>query len=405
MQMRVAFVTETYPPELNGVATTTAQFVEGLLRLGHHVQLLRPRQHDGDAATGSGSLHEVLVPGLPIPRYPHLRMGRPCRRSLQQLWSRQRPDVVHIATEGPLGWSALHAARRLDLPVTSDFRTNFDAYSRHYGFGWLQRPITAYLRHFHNRTNRTLVPTEALRRELEAAGYQRLHVVQRGVDTVRFDPSRRDAALRRQWGVGDDEVILGYVGRLAAEKNLDLLLDAFRAVRRTVPTARLVLVGDGPLRASLQAAHPDVIFAGLRNGPDLAAHYASLDLFVFPSLTETFGNVTVEAMASGLPVLAFDHAAAGQLIRSGHNGWLVPPGDALRFVAAAEALARDPQLRRAIASQARVAALAQGWDGVVARFASQLAAACDEGSPWRSAADSPSPCPAPIVQDIHRSSP
>ena len=405
MQMRVAFVTETYPPELNGVATTTAQFVEGLLRRQHHVQLLRPRQHAADNPADAGRLQQVLVPGLPIPRYPQLRMGLPCRRTLQQLWSRQRPDVVHIATEGPLGWSALQAAWRLRLPVTSDFRTNFHAYSGHYGLGWLCRPIGAYLRHFHNRADCTLVPTEALRRELEAAGYERLRVVPRGVDTVRFDPARRSAALRRQWGAGDDDLVLGYVGRLAEEKNLKLLLAAFGAVHRALPAARLVLVGDGPLRPQLQAVCGDLVFAGPRSGADLAAHYASLDLFVFPSLTETFGNVTVEAMASGLPVLAFDHAAAGQLIRSGDNGWLVPPGHAGRFVAAAVALAGDPRLRHALGPRARATALAQGWDGVVLRFEAQLVAARDAALQRRTVIGLPSPRHTAIMQDGHRAGP
>jgi glycosyltransferase involved in cell wall biosynthesis len=405
MQMRAAFVTETYPPELNGVATTTARYVQGLLQRQHRVQLVRPRQHAADVAVAGGGLQEVLVPGLPIPRYPHLRMGLPCRQALLQLWSRQRPDVVHIATEGPLGWSALQAAHRLELPVTSDFRTHFDAYSGHYGLGWLRRPISAYLRHFHNRANRTLVPTEALRRGLEAGGYERLHVVPRGVDAQQFDPAWRSAALRRAWGVADGDLVLGYVGRLAAEKNLKLLLAAYGAVRRARPGTRLVLVGDGPLRAPLQAAFADLVFAGPRRGQDLAAHYASFDLFVFPSLTETFGNVTVEAMASGLTVLAFDHAAAGQLIRLGENGWLVPHGDEARFVAAAVALSGDAALRRALGPRARVTALAQGWDGVIARFEGHLVAACEAGAPPGAAEHRPRPRHAAIVQDGQRAGP
>ena len=405
MQMRVAFVTETYPPEVNGVATTTARFVDGLLQRRHAVQLLRPRQQHHDAPAQAGGLQEVLTRGLPIPHYPHLRMGLPCRRELQALWTQQRPDVVHVATEGPLGWSALCAAQRLGLPVTSDFRTNFHAYSGHYGFGWLHRPIAGYLRHFHNRAHCTLVPTETLRRELDAAGYQRLQVVPRGVDTQHFDPVLRSTALRREWGVGDGDVVLGCVGRLAAEKNLKLLLAAFGAVRRQWPRARLVLVGDGPLRAPLQAACGDLIFAGPRRGADLAAHYASFDLFVFPSLTETFGNVTIEAMASGLPVLAFDHAAAGQLIRRGDNGWTVPCGDEARFVAAAVALAGDASLRRRLGPRARVTALAQGWDGVVARFEAQLMAACAAGVRQVAVAPLPPLHAGRIAQDGPRATP
>ncbi len=389
--MRVAFVTETYPPEVNGVATTTAQFVEGLHRRQHDVQLIRPRQAEGDRPDAEPGFHEVLMRGLAIPKYPQLRMGVPSKRALVKLWSLRRPDVVHVATEGPLGWSALQAARHLQLPATSDFRTNFHAYSRHYGVGWLQRPIMAYLRKFHNRCVCTLVPTEALRADLAAAGFERLQVVPRGVDTQRFAPARRSEDLRRAWGAAPGDLVVGCVGRLAAEKNLGVVLAAFRAIRENLPRARLVLVGDGPLRAELAAACPDAVFAGMRGGDDLAAHYASLDLFLFPSLTETFGNVTVEALASGLPVLAFDHAAAGQLIRSGENGRLAAAGDSAAFVAAAVALARDDALRARLAAQALATAQGLGWEAVVARFESHLGAACGAGS-------TPSPAPVSLLE-------
>jgi glycosyltransferase involved in cell wall biosynthesis len=286
-----------------------------------------------------------------------------------------------VATEGPLGWSALQAACHLRIAVTSDFRTNFHAYSTHYGIGWLNRPIMAYLRKFHNRAACTLVPTEALRRDLEDAGFERLHVVPRGVDTARFAPARRSAVLRQHWGAGADDLVVGCVGRLAAEKNLGVVITAFREIRQALPGARLVFVGDGPLRTELQAACPDAVFAGLRTGLDLAAHYASFDLFLFPSLTETFGNVTTEALASGVPIVAFDHAAAGQLIQSGVNGLVAACGDSAGFVGRAVALSRNESLRAMIAPRARATALGLGWDAVVARFESHLAAACEGALP------------------------
>ncbi|MFO1273882.1 MAG: glycosyltransferase family 1 protein [Rubrivivax sp.] len=373
--LRVAFVTETYPPEVNGVATTTAQFVDGLRRRGHAVQVVRPRQ----AADGEPSItRDVLMRGLPIPNYPQLRMGMPARRELERLWSLQPPQVVHVATEGPLGWSALRAAQALGLPVTSDFRTNFHQYSRHYRLGWLHRPIMGLLRRFHNAAACTMVPTEAVQRELQAAGFERVVVVPRGVDVHHYSPVWRSRTLRATWGASEGDLVLGCVGRLAPEKNLMLLLEAYRALRASQPRARLVLVGDGPMRAALEAACPDAVFAGVRRGDDLAAHYASMDLFAFPSQTETFGNVTTEALASGLPLVAFDHAAAGQLVRPGVNGLLVPCDDAAGFVATVLRLAGDELLRRRIAPQARATALALGWDGVVARFEAQLLRACGE---------------------------
>jgi len=372
--LRIAVVTETYPPEVNGVAMTVARIVGGLQQRNHDIQLVRPRQDKADTASQGIAFHEVLMRGLPIPRYPDLRMGVPSKRTLVRLWSSQRPDVVHIATEGPLGWSALQAALHLKLPVSSDFRTNFHAYSKHYGIGWLHKPIMAYLRKFHNRTQCTMVPTEALRRELAASGLLRLEVVTRGVDTDRFDPSRRSAELRASWGVGPEDLVVTCVGRLAPEKNLGVVLTAFEAIARQLPRAKLLLVGDGPQRAELAARCPSAIFAGQRTGEDLAAHYASADLFLFPSLTETFGNVTTEAMASGLPVVAFDHAAAAQLIHSGRNGILVPQGDIAAFVQAATELAAQPDRRATLGEQARASALGWSWDAIVARFESVLMA-------------------------------
>jgi glycosyltransferase involved in cell wall biosynthesis len=232
----------------------------------------------------------------------------------------------------------------------------------------------AYLRKFHNRTQCTMVPTDALRRELQACGLRHLIVVTRGVDTRQFDPRHRSEALRAQWGAAPGDLVVICVGRLAPEKNLDTLMLAFEAIQRDQPSARLVVVGDGPLREALQGRRPSTVFAGQRVGADLAAHYASADLFLFPSLTETFGNVTTEAMASGLPVVAFDYAAAAQLIQSGVNGSLAPYGDAPSFVRAACGLAIDPQRRSAMRERARRSACALNWDSIVLRFEAVLAA-------------------------------
>ena len=236
--LRVSVVTETYPPEVNGVATTVARFVQGLGALNHEVQLVRPRQSREDGARPLEGVEEVLRSGVSIPRYPSLRMGLPSRRALTKLWMVHRPDVVHVVTEGPLGWSALQAALRLGIPVSSDLRTNFHAYSLHYGVGWLRRPIVAYLKKFHNRAACTLVPTEAMRRELAGSGFRNLQVVARGVDANLFSPARRNEALRREWGVVPSAPVVLHVGRLAPEKNLVALAEAFDAIRAAAPEAR-----------------------------------------------------------------------------------------------------------------------------------------------------------------------
>ena len=374
---RLAVVTETYPPEVNGVAMSMARVVDGLNRRNHDVQLIRPRQPASLTAPSSGApaVDEVLTKGLPVPLYPQLRMGVPSKRALVKLWSLKRPDVVHIATEGPLGWSALQAAQHLSLPVTSDYRTNFHAYGRHYRLALLARPILGYLRKFHNRCDATMVPTEAMRLQLAERGFERLHVVGRGVDAQRFDPARRSVPLREQWGAAPRDLVMGYVGRLAPEKNLGAVLAAYAAAKPLLPGLKLVFVGDGPLRGELAARVPEAHFAGQRSGDDLAAHYASLDLFLFPSLTETFGNVTTEAMASGCAVVAFDSAAAGELIRSGENGWLAGAGREADFVAVARQAALDDDARRRVAEAARATARRLDWGDITARFEAVLEAA------------------------------
>ena len=209
------------------------------------------------------------------------------------------------------------------------------------------------LRHFHNQGVQTLVPTAELADQLQSIGFLRTQVLARGVDTGLFSPQRRDPALREAWGVAPDAPAVLYVGRLAAEKNLDLAITAFQAMRQQRPNARLVLVGDGPLTPRLRARHPEFVYCGMRQGEDLATHYASADLFLFPSLTETFGNVILEAMASGLAIAAFDYAAAREHVATGRSGALAPFDDAAQFVDAAAALVRDLDALRRMGQQAR----------------------------------------------------
>ena len=373
--LRIAVVSETYPPEVNGVAVTLSKVVEGLRNANHAVQLVRLRQNGTDAAAQDdmyAGYQEVLMRGFPIPNYPDLRMGIPSKSSLIRLWQLKRPDVVHIATEGPLGWSALRAAMYLKLPVSTDYRTNFQSYSTHYGVGFLYKPIMAYLKKFHNLAGCTMVPTEALRASLAAVGFQRLKVVSRGVDTVAYDPAHRNDALRQQWGLAPQDLAVLCVGRLAKEKNLDLLLRAFEAIQARQPSARLVLVGHGPMLQELQLKCPGAIFTGQLRGHSLAEHYASADLFLMPSLTETFGNVTTEAMASGLPVVAFNYAAAAEMIVSGVNGRLAAMRDAEDFVFAASEVAAQPVQLKSMAAAARQTALGLDWACIVEKFENEL---------------------------------
>ncbi|HEY9094512.1 MAG TPA: glycosyltransferase family 1 protein, partial [Hydrogenophaga sp.] len=331
--LKVALVTETYPPEVNGVAASFARVVQGLRERGHQLHLVRPAQSRADQPDATTPhWQETLVRGLPIPRYPELRMGLPATHRLTRQWQIQRPDVVHLVTEGPLGWSALRAAKRLGLPVVSDFRTNFHAYASHYGIGWLGHGVQAWLRHFHNRTDRTMVPTHRLASELASSGFERLSVIARGVDAQRFSPNHRDPDLRTAWGADEHTRVAMCVGRLAPEKNLDTVIDAWHAMRSAHNNTRLVFVGDGPERERLQQRCPDAVFVGALHGDELPRAYASADVFLFASMTETFGNVVPEAMASGLAVVAYEHAAAAELIKHGANGQIAPLGNRNAFL-------------------------------------------------------------------------
>jgi len=346
--LHIDVVTETYPPEVNGVAHTVSMLVQGLRKNQHHVSVIRPKQpSDRENASDAVEESDFLVKSFPIPFYRELRGGLPCKQRLIRRWKVKRPDVIHIATEGPLGWSAVRAAKELGIPTSSDFRTNFHAYSAMYNIGFFKPLIVAYLRWIHNSTNKTMVPTAKLKQELQSMGLLNLEVMPRGVDTSHFSSHLRSESLRASWGAQPSDIVLLSVGRLAVEKNLELLLRSYEAAQERVPTSKLVIVGDGPLRAALEKKCPTAIFVGTKRGLDLAQHYASAEVFVFPSLTETFGNVTIEAMASGLAVVAYRHAAASDLIQTGVNGMTVEPGDERAFIqAVVETTMNRPLLNR-----------------------------------------------------------
>ncbi|GAB7531762.1 glycosyltransferase family 1 protein [Pseudomonas sp. 3A(2025)] len=374
--LHVTLVTETYSPEINGVANTLGRLCDGLRLRGHTVELVRPRQ--GGEAAPEAPQELLLCRGWPIPGYPGLQWGQVSMHKLLRRWQRRRPDVLYIATEGPLGLSALRAARRLGIAVVSGFHTNFPQYSQQYGMGFVTRLLTHYLRWFHNRSQLTLVPSVSQKLELERRGFERVEQLSRGVDSQLFHPSKRSQALREQWGLQDDEIAVLHVGRLAPEKNLGLLKNSFEALNESYPHCKLklIMVGDGPQRAALQAQLPEAIFCGVQRGELLASHYASGDLFLFPSLTETFGNVVLEALASGLAVVAYDEAAAGQHIRHGHNGALAMPGDEEAFIDAARWLLEDRETLRRVRLNARQHASRQGWQSIIDQFERQLYGVC-----------------------------
>jgi glycosyltransferase involved in cell wall biosynthesis len=301
-------------------------------------------------------------------------MGLPAGGALRRAWASERPDLVHVATEGPLGLSAVRAARSLAIPVTSSFHTNFHAYTRHYRISLFREVALGWLRHVHNLTCRTFAPTADLCRELSGLGFRNLAVLSRGVDTRQFRPERRSSALRSAWKAGPDDPVVIHVGRMAAEKNYPLLFRAYAAMRQANPSCRFVLAGEGPLKRALMRDHPDCIFAGFFSRDEIGRYYASADIYIHASLTETFGNVLTEAMASGLASVGFDYAAARIFVRDGESGLTAPCDSPERLVSAAVRLATDPALRSRLRAAAREAVEAQSWEKVICRFEADLEA-------------------------------
>ncbi len=369
----ITIVSETFPPEINGVANTLRYLCQGLMRRGHRVTVVRPRQSHESKGTfpEAGEClfsQEHVVTGLPLPGYGDLRFGVPRPGYLAALWKRERPDAIYVATQGPLGVAAVSAARSAGIPISSGFHTNFHAYSRYYNAGFLEKLLCSYGRWFHNRTALTLVPTRKIARTTASMGIHPTCVWSRGVDCNHFAPQKRDVALRQQWGLRPNDRAVLYVGRLAPEKNLQMAVSCFERIRGLHPNARFILVGDGPMRKRLAERHPDYVFAGTRRGEDLARHYASGDIFLFPSKTDTFGNVVTEAMASGLAVVAFDDAAASEHIRHMDNGMKAHLSDDEHFVDHALLLADQPTLMNRIRAQARLDALDLNWAAQIEQF-------------------------------------
>lgn len=374
--MHLCIVTETYPPEVNGVAMTLHRISIGLRAVGHRVSIIRPRQ--SSEAQNATYADETIVNGLPLPGYNGLRFGLPCRRTLRSVWQTTKPDIIYAATEGPLGQSAIRASEDLSIPIVSGFHTNFHEYMKHYKLPVLEKLVGGFLRKTHNRTRRTFAPSQDVINRLEAMGIENIRLLGRGVDTTLFSPEKRDPELRRRWGItSDDGIVAIFVSRLAAEKNIPLAVQAFERIQQLQPDAACVFVGDGPERSKLEKSHPQFIFSGMQTGEDLARHYASGDLFVFPSVTETFGNVVTESLASGLVTLAYDYAAPGKYITDGQNGYLAPYDQPEAFLSKLECALEQKADWSSLRQRARETSLELGWSKIIQGFANDLREAID----------------------------
>lgn len=357
--MRIALVSDTYLPQVNGVTTVMHRIAHTVRAAGHRVALVAPRYPHGSDGDGGGG-DELRVPSLPFPPYPSIRLSSPFNRHVARFLDRFAPDLIHVATEGPLGVNARRYALAHGVPLVTSFHTDFPQYARDYGLGLLAPLVWRWLTHFHRPARLIHTPGVAVRDALVRRGLGNTVVWGRGVDTRHFRPDRRTSGWRRWLAGAEDAVIVLHVGRLAPEKNLGVLVNAWNRARRCLgPRATFVIAGEGPEAGSVRARAPFVRQVGFVDRDSLAALYASADLCVLPSRTETCGLVALEAMASGLPVIAANAGGLAESVRHNENGLLVHPDDARGFGHAIVALALDRERRQRLAHGARQTALAR----------------------------------------------
>lgn len=357
--MRITLITDTYLPEVNGVTTVLAKMRQGLLARGHAVQVIAPG-YDRPGPDDEGVVRRWSVP---FPPYPAMRLSLPVGGDVGRALDGFHPDLVHVATEGPLGTLGRRAALGRGLPLVTSFHTDFPRYAARYLGDWAVRPVQRYLRRFHAPAFVTQTPSQTTRDELKSLGFGHPVVWGRGVDSHLFHADRRSAERRVALGaVGDHPVVL-HVSRLAVEKDVATLVDGFRRAHAELgDSARFVIAGDGPEAGMVRAALPFATHYGFIDRVRLADLYADSDLFVFPSPTETCGLVVLEAMASGLPAITSDQGGVLENVRDGLNGVMVAAGDGPAFSAAIADLVGQPERRRAMASAARAFAVARDWE-------------------------------------------
>ncbi len=358
--MRVTIITESFPPDINGVAHSVVRVAEHLVARGHHPLVIAPEPGSGTARVAGALPYPVVrVPSMPMPGYPTFRLGLPSRKLTEAVIA-HGTEVVHLASPFFLGARGSAVAQRLGLPHVAVYQTDIPSYAGAYKMRGLgEAAAWRWLRAIHNGADRTLAPSTASATALHAHGVERVWLWRRGVDTVRFDPRHRSAAVRRAL-TPKDEVLVGYVGRLALEKRVDLLAPIARR-----PGVRLVLIGGGPAEPVLRKAMPGAVFLGPRQGAQLARLYASLDVFVHSGPYETFGQTVQEAAASGVPVVAPAAGGPVDLVVDGVTGYLVPPLSATALDDAVARLVDSPELRARMGAAAREQVLARSWGAVV----------------------------------------
>lgn len=374
--LRVALFSGNYNYVRDGANQSLNRLVAFLERHGVPVRVYSPTI-DPPAFPPTGTL--ISVPSVPVPRRPEYRIALGLPAKIRRDVEAFAPTLIHLSAPDLLGWGALALAERLRIPAVASFHTRFETYLRYYGLGWLEPFVITRLRRFYGRCQAVLAPSESMAAEIHAQRLsENVRIWSRGVDRALYNPDRRDLGWRRGLGIDDAEPVVAFVGRLVLEKGLEAFASTLDALRAQGVPHRALVVGDGPERAWMQQRLPSAVFAGFQTGEALARAYASSDIFLNPSVTETFGNVTLEAMASGVPAVCADATGARSLVRHGTTGFLVPPREPDGFVAPVRQLLTEPALRADMAAASVAASADFTWDaimlGVVDAYRDALAA-------------------------------
>lgn len=353
--MRIALFTETFLPKIDGIVTRLCQTVRHLQRNGHQVLVVAP---EGGLAHYEGA-QIYGVSGFPLPLYPELKLALP-RPAIGKALEAFDPDLIHVANPAVLGLAGLYYAEKFHLPLVASYHTHLPQYLKYYGLGFLEEVLWSLLRLGHNRAQLNLCTSTAMVAELKAHGIRHLDLWQRGVDVELFHPQRQSQEMRDFLSQGHPEApLLLYVGRLSAEKEIEQI----KPILEQIPQARLALVGNGPHREALEKhfAGTPTHFVGYLRGERLAAAFASADVFVFPSRTETLGLVLLEAMAAGCPVVAANSGGIPDIVTDGVNGFLFDPMDAQGAITACQRLFDSPGDRETLRQNARQEAERWSW--------------------------------------------
>lgn len=368
MDMKLAVFSDTFFPQINGVSRVLGKYLDYMDEKGVEYTLLVPEKEE---QLYNGTI--IGLGGVKFPLYPEVKIALPRYARMKKSLERLQPDLVHLATPFSMGLAGMKYAKAHNIPIIASYHTNFDQYLSYYHLPLLTRPVNRYMKWFHSFSQINFCPSQETLQQLQGLGIRNLEICPNGVDKETFSPEFRNNHIRELLSIDEKTPVLLYVGRIAPEKGLNVLMKAVKILNQSHTPFKLVLVGDGPARERLAGARIDnVVFLGYKSGRELQEIYASSDIFVFPSTTETFGNVVLEAMCSGLPVVAARAGGVKDNVIDMYNGITFPPNDPVEMARSIQVLIKDRELCSHMAVNATAYALTKTWDEIFDRFFARL---------------------------------